>query len=827
MDAPGCVKYDDRRSVVLCSVPSNLLSITDDSHPMPRPARTKLILSLVFLCSGFAALSYQTYFAKKLALVFGSQSSAAYTVLAIYMAGMALGSAGGALLAHRVRRPLYWYGAAEAVIAVYCWITPDIFSVAHAAYVNLAHGVRPDAGQLVLYQVLLGAAVLALPTILMGVTLPLLVRATAGVQECFAALSTLYSANTFGAACGALCAGYWLIPAFGMRGTLGISCLIDLAVALVAAWLATRLADGAPALVTAANPVAPTAPRRTGSPMQRDVALVMLLVTGAITMLLEVSAIHLLAVVIGNSVYAFALMVACFLLGLGLGGYFAHAVAGKDEARRLMRGTLVLAVCILLSTFLWQAASAYFFWLAGIGVPNSFAVREALRVVPALCIMLPPAFAIGALYPLTMSLAADGRHDRIGIPGALNTVGNIIGVLAAGFVLLPLIGGLGIALVAAALATGMLALALFTMPQAGPHLRPRLRRLVPLAGVLLLIAIAPKSLDWSRVASGVNVYMRIPYYASGSVIDHAESADGGLTAIFGQKVAGDPLLHKTLTTNGKFEGNNVMAQGGEMEAQVGLGLAPLMHVSHLDDALVIGYGAGITSMTIHESGFTRMDIVDLSRDLVRLSDRHFGNVNFAVSAQPNVSMYYTDGRNYLGLTERKYDLIAMQLSSVWFAGAASLYNREFYATTAAHLKQDGVLQQWVQLHHTTPQDLQAIFASAAQSFSQVWMYDIGGQGVLIASNSAAAAPDDAKRARVRAAAASPRLRPFVALFNDGIDAVIEGELLSPEVVARWVASKGTIVSNDDNLYLEYSTPKGNALTSEVVDANLVYLQGLQ
>lgn len=789
---------------------------------MPRPARIKLILSLVFLCSGFAALSYQTYFAKKLALVFGSQSSAAYTVLAIYMAGMALGSAGGALLAHRVRRPLYWYGAAEAVIAVYCWITPDIFSVAHAAYVNLAHGVRPDAGQLVLYQVLLGAAVLALPTILMGVTLPLLVRATAGVQECFAALSTLYSANTFGAACGALCAGYWLIPAFGMRGTLGISCLIDLAVALVAAWLATRLADGAPGLATsAATPAAATAPRRYGSSMQRNVALVMLLATGAITMLLEVSAIHLLAVVIGNSVYAFALMVACFLLGLGLGGFFAQAVAGKDEARRLMRGTLVLAVCILLSTFLWQAASAYFFWLAGIGVPNSFAVREALRVVPALCILLPPAFAIGALYPLTMSMAADGRHDRIGIPGALNTVGNIIGVLAAGFILLPLIGGLGIALVAAALAAGMLALALFAMPPVGK------RRWLALAGVLLLFAIAPKSLDWSRVASGVNVYLRIPYYASGSVIDHAESADGGLTAIFGQKIAGDPLLHKTLTTNGKFEGNNVMAQGGEMEAQVGLGLAPLMHVSHTDDALVIGYGAGITSMTIHEAGFAHMDIVDLSRDLVRLSDRHFANVNFGVSAQPNVSMYYTDGRNYLGLAERKYDLIAMQLSSVWFAGAASLYNREFYATAAAHLKPDGVLQQWVQLHHTTPQDLQAIFASAAQSFSHVWMYDIGGQGVLIASNSSAAAPDDAKRARVRAAAASPRLRPFVALFNDGIDAVLEGELLSPEVVARWVTSRGAIVSNDDNLYLEYSTPKGNALTSEVVDANLVYLQGLQ
>ena len=192
-----------------------------------------------------------------------------------------------------------------------------------------------------------------------------------------------------------------------------------------------------------------------------------------------------------------------------------------------------------------------------------------------------------------MSIAAGGCHDRIGMPGALNTVGNIAGVLAAGFVLLPWIGGMGIALVGATLACSMLALALFSLPRSGAG------RLIPLAAVLLLFAVAPKSLDWSRVASGVNVYMRIPYYASGTVIDHAESADGGLTAIFGQKFQGDEQVHKTLTTNGKFEGNNVMAHGGEMEAQVGLGLAPLMHVSHLDDALVIGYGAGITSMTIH------------------------------------------------------------------------------------------------------------------------------------------------------------------------------------------------------------------------------------
>ena len=785
---------------------------------MPRSATPRspltLSLTLVFLCSGFAALSYQTYFAKKLALVFGSQSSAAYTVLAIYMAGMALGSALGAVLARRVRRPLVWYAVAEAVIALYCWVTPDIFVMAHAAYVKLAQGMRPDAGQLVLDQVLLGAAVLALPTLLMGVTLPLLVRAVAGVQECFAALSNLYAANTLGAAAGALCAGYWLIPALGMRGTLGLSCLVDLGVAVAAVAIARRLGD-----VPAAQEDSYALDHEPGQ--GRRLALLFLFVTGAITMMLEVSTMHLLAVVIGNSVYAFALMVACFLLGLGLGGSFAARVAGPEPVARLMRATFFLAACILLSTFLWQAASSYFFLLASVNVPHVFAVRELLRVVPALCILVPPAFAIGALYPLTMSLAAQGRHDRIGVPGALNTVGNIAGVLVAGFVLLPAIGGLGITLVAAALAVGMLALAYTMAP------RVDLRHVGALAFIAILFFAAPKHLDWSRIASGMNVYFSVPYCAGGQVIDSAESADGGLTAIFGQHVEGEALLHKTLTTNGKFEGNNVMAQGGEMEAQVGLGLSPLMHVSRFDNALVIGYGAGITSMTIHEEGFAHLDIVDLSRDLVRLSNRHFDTVNFGVAAQPDVTMYYTDGRNYLGLTDKKYDLIAMQLSSIWFAGAASLYNREFYALAASRLQPGGVLQQWVQLHHTTPQDLRAIFASAAQSFDHVWFYVIGGQGALIASNGPMAEPSAAKRERVRATAAKPRLQPFLVLFHDGVNAVLDGELLTPDVVARWVQGQDGLASTDDNLFLEYSTPKGNALTSEAANTNQAYLESLQ
>ena len=174
----------------------------------------------------------------------------------------------------------------------------------------------------------------------------------------------------------------------------------------------------------------------------------------------------------------------------------------------------------------------------------------------------------------------------------------------------------------------------------------------------------------------------------GKVIDHAESAEGGLTTV---TQSADGLL--TLLTNGKFQGNN--SEQGEMIAQKSIALIPLLHTAQRDTALVIGYGTGMTPRVIHENEFRSLDIAELSEDMVRLADRHFENINHAVTSQPGVNTYYTDGRNFLLTQSKEYDLISIEISSIWFAGAANLYNKEFYELVARRLTDEGVLQQWV------------------------------------------------------------------------------------------------------------------------------------
>jgi spermidine synthase len=230
---------------------------------------------------------------------------------------------------------------------------------------------------------------------------------------------------------------------------------------------------------------------------------------------------------------------------------------------------------------------------------------------------------------------------------------------------------------------------------------------------------------------------------------------------------------------------------------------------------VIGYGSGMTARVLHDAGFRALDIAELSADIARLADRHFGDLNERVRTRPGVHTYITDGRNLLLLQDHRYDLVSMEVTSIWFAGAASLYNRDFYRLVKSRLADDGVLQQWVQLHNLYPQDLLYVLGSVRAEFRYLWVYEIGGQGIIIASDSPNAAP---RPEYLELLNRSQSLRALAALYGGSFDALNGKRLLDPDGVDRLLAGFGPSpdrwVSTDDNLILEYSTPRGNALDGE-------------
>lgn len=780
-------------------------------------------LGVVFFISGFAGLMYEVFFAKKLALVFGGTALATHTVLAVYMGGMALGAWLGGRVAQRARNPLVLYALCELAIAGYCAVTPVVFEQVRALYVATAGGFAPDDPFLMGLRILLGGGAMSVPTVLMGMTLPLLARHLEAHSVSLGQnVSLLYAANTLGAGLGALLAGYLIIPALGMGRTLMLAVFMNLVAALLALEVFKRQKGGAaaPAADEEALPVPGEAMHAART------ALIILSLGGVVTLALETHYIHMLGTVAGNSAYAFSLMLFAFLMGLGL---------GADAGRRLLRrgwsllgmvGTLqlLLAAVILGGVFGWSQMPGYFADYAQYPAVREFGAREFVRGVVCVLVMFPPAALIGASYPIAIECVGRAFPARrmlwLGRAAALNTLGNILGVVLGGFVMLPVLGALHSIQFAAATSALLGVLALARAGASGAH---RLRWAV-VAPVIVLALTQPRELDLDRVATGANVYFARQDF--GAIVDHAESLDGGITAVAHRPVDGSPRPLLTLLTNGKFQGNNSLA--GEMRAQVGFALAPLLHTTRRDDALVIGYGTGVSARTLKDAGFRNLDVVELSGDIIDLANRHFADVNGSVTSRPGVSTFVTDGRNFLLLQPRRYDLIGMEVSSIWFAGSGALYNREFYALAKQRLKPEGVLQQWVQLHHITSLDLMRVLASVRSEFRTVHLYLLGGQGIIVATDSETSVPVTRALDRLRA---EPAIMATLREVDLDVAEVERARLVMPQQVDRAIAALGIpvaqLVSSDDNMALEYSTPRGNALDSaRSFASNVAFLRGL-
>lgn len=805
---------------------------------LPAELKGRRWLVGIFFFSGFAGLVYEVVYAKALGVTFGGTALAANTVLMTYMGGMALGAWLGGILAVRSTRPLLLYAFFEAAIGIYAAMTPQLFDGIQHLYVALALDTPPDAPMLTGLRMALGAAVLGVPTVLMGATLPLVFQCLRGMGIPTArAIAPLYAANVLGAAAGALVAGYALLPAVGRSGGTLLAAVISLMVALYVIDKIKRGADGTSASSFVLNSVNfHSNPLSEGERLNARseasnarlglAALTVLTVGGVVTLALEVVFMHLLAVVAGNSVYAFGLMLATFLLGLGLG-----STVGEGLMRTRSRVALVLgaqcgiALAILLTSFVWDGLADYmgsFGYAQQQGVFLSFSARELVRALVCALAMLPPAFFIGLSYPAAMGLAADWLAARrfggeaargVGLASALNTLGNIAGVLLAGFWWLPQYGSRNV-LLGLAVAAVLLA-ALFAWASNRPQEGSMGRRWLPVGAMAGALALFPAQWNYTALSTGGNVY----FYAQnwGEVTDHAESVEGGLTTV-AQAQTTEGKKHLTLLTNGKFQGNN--SEGGEMVAQESIALIPLMHTTQRNEALVIGYGTGMTARVLQDQGFAHLDVAEISRDIVVMADKHFSNINDGISHHPAVQMHYTDGRNYLLTQTKKYDLISLEISSIWFAGAANLYNREFYQLANARLRPQGVLQQWVQLHHMRPMDFLYIMGSVRSVFKNVWIYVSGGQGIIVASNDSSAVGNDAAMQKLIAGHTISALKAA-----DLPDRLVAGPAQVDAMIRRFDPSMRFFVSTDSNLYLEYATPKGNAMREDSMPLLIDLLKG--
>jgi spermidine synthase len=680
------------------------------------------VVLLCFFLSGFAALLYETVWTRQFAFVFGTSDLAVATVLAGYMAGLALGAAGAARLVDRVRRPVLVYGVLELGIALAALAVPFAIRATTALSVALfGHQPEPPDASYPLAGLSLASsfAILVVPTSLMGATLPLLARfAVQREEEIGPRIGLLYGTNTVGAVLGALAAGFWLLPELGMLRTVLVGVAGNAAVFAIAASLALR----APPVAPAPGPApAAESPRPAGS---RLWILPLVCASGVTSFTYEVLWTRLLGHVLGGSVYAFATMLGSFLLGIALGSAAASRLARSPGSAAVGFAAAQLGIA--------AAALAAF-----LGVDAISALARAMRVgggsglLPQAAIaglaLLPVSLFIGATYPFAVRTLASREEEAGSVSGrvyAWNTAGGIAGAVGAGFLLIPALGYERSLAAAAALnlALAGVAVLLLAPVRARPLAVPAVLGLATLAAVrppLPWSLLVTSPLDWTQAQ--VRVDERAARAVEARIL--AFRPEEALYAAVGRSAT--VLLVPApggfaLRTNGLPESTILRPSMPRYGTDWLSSLASLARPEGRS-LLVIGFGGGALLEEVPAT-VAAIDVIELEPEVIAANRAVADRRGIDPLADPRLRIVLNDARGALILTDKRYDLVVSQPSHPWTAGASHLYTRDFFQLVREHLNPGGVFLQWIDFDFLDAPLLRTLVATLASAFPHVRVY---------------------------------------------------------------------------------------------------------
>jgi spermidine synthase len=781
----------------------------------------RAVILACFFLSGASGLVLEMLWTRMLTLVFGSTTLAVSTVLTAFMGGLGLGSYLAGRVADRLKAPVRAYAVTEAAIGAYALLVPAVVSLYPALNRGLWAAFGDRYALLSVLRFAASAALLIVPTTLMGATLPFLARhfvqrpwelRRAGLR-----LGTLYATNLFGAVAGAFFAGFVFLPKIGLRGTNVIAAGFDLSLA-AAILLARRYLPSA----SSAGPTMDELLERAAAEGQvsaealppeplvdgrsRRSALFAFAVSGATAMTLQVLWTRALAVLIGSSIFSFTIILIAFLIGLGVGS----AVFGRISQRtahpvRWLAGLhLTIVTAVGLSYLVTDKMPYVFTWLLQ---SSSFGVDTILtcQFVLACITVLPATVLMGGVFPLTMRIATarlDSVGRDVGSAYALNTIGAILGSFLSGFVVLPHLGlqrGIYVSVLAA---LGLAAL-LFAVA-------PRLTRAQRTAGVAAAAALAVIGAVLPRwdLVSFSSGFFRVSIareYISRKI--HNIAWKNPQLVFYEDGVATTVTVDQwgkmfSLKNNGKVDASN----DADMPTQIVVGLLPLLLYKGQAPPKValVGFGSGVTAGAITQYPIASLEVVELEPAIYHAS-HFFDNDNHRPLENPKVTARVGDGRNFLTQRRDKFDVIVSEPSNPWLTGVSNLFTREYFRDVKRRLAPGGIFCQWAQLYEMAPWNIKTIYRTVRDEFPYVYVFsaeDLSSDTILIGSME----PIKLDLRVLERAFRDPQTRAEAR--RGGLESphdVMAYLLLSTEELESFTA--GSPDNTDDNARIEFAAPR--------------------
>ena len=665
----------------------------------------------LFVGSGCAALIYEVVWFQMLQLSLGSSTVSLGVLLGTFMGGMCLGSWLFPKKVDEKHHPLKVYAYLEIGIGICGVLILLIVPLLGSVYTAIA-----GTGQFsVFLRGLVAAIVLLPPTLMMGATLPAISRWVEATPRGVSWLGFFYGGNIAGAVIGCLLAGFYLLRVFDMTITTLVAAALNLLVGVLALAIASRTRYEAPA---AGRPVVEAAP---GS----GVVYLTIALSGLTALAAQVIWTRVLSLLFGATVYTFSLILAVFLVGLGIGSSLGSSMAHNLKNPRAALGWVQMLLCVALAYAAYMTNASMPFWPINPQIQSNVFLQFQLDLMRAAFTILPGAILWGMSFPLALASVANKGQDPARLVGgvyAANTVGAIVGALFASLLAVVWIGSqntqmvlIGISAVAGLLMlsssadesgkgrTQVASMVLLILVTGGAGLLAR--SVPPMPGIL--VAYGRYAATW--VGQNEIIYM-----------------DEGMVASVA--VSRTPTGVLNYHNAGKVQASS---EPQDMRLQRMLGHMTTLIPENPKTVLVIGCGAGVTAGAVSiDPNLTAVTIAEIEPLVPKVVSEHFSEHNFAVVQNPKVRVHLDDARHFLLTTKEKFDAITSDPLDPWVKGAATLYTKEFFEVVKAHLNPGGVVTLFVQLYESSDAAVKSEVATFLDAFPNgvVFANTINGQG---------------------------------------------------------------------------------------------------
>lgn len=704
------------------------------SNMTNEPARGRgLVFPAAVLCLFFSAsagLIYQLVWTRYLGLLIGHTAYAIVAVLVTFIGGLALGNACLGRIADKLRRPLAFFALLQIIIGIYALAFPSIFEIAHGAYLAIATGAASGNITILLLQFVMPLALLLIPSVLMGGSLPVLTRMLSrSLCEVQNRVSTLYCINSLGAAVGIGAAEFWLIHGVGLELSIFFASAINLTMGVIALTISGYMREDAGATPADTELPDTAASSETFSPSEIRLAMIGIGISGLAAMMYGIAWMRLLALTMGSSSGAFAITLMTFILGIAIGSWLIARLKNLPKDMNCFAWMQIgIGASIILMMLMYSHLPYWFVRMASIleRSEDSFATYLIMEGVFCFGVMIVPTIILGMTLPLVCRIATTNLADTgrsVGRVFGCNMGGALVGALITGLWILPTLGlartfALGTGL---SIAIGIIILS----RNADPSRRKFVPMVLPGIGLWMLLSHSFFHQEWSKLTTS-GAYRDVTAPTSfesfkqannNTVLYHRDGAVSTVTVKSGGRSPDSRFL--------QVNGETVASSDADLPLQLLLAHVPALLHPNPQTALVIGLGSGATSgallahPTLHS-----VDTIEISPGVLAAA-QYFNDINNGVLQNERSKIRIEDAKTYLATVDKQFDIIISQARAPWMADVPGLYSVEFFQQCAAHLTESGLMCQRLYLKETDDRTVETILATFTQAFpyTSIWTSD--------------------------------------------------------------------------------------------------------